>query len=303
LYRYGGGSEREDGDYLPAASEEEQPRGKEWESVVMTEGHYLMESEDEALRLDLKTDRDSVLRQARWAGVQEGMRLADLGCGSGKTTSALYSLVAPGGEAVGVDIAEERIAFAREKYQAPGLDFRCADIRESLEDLGSFDFLWVRFVLEYYLRGSGEIVRNISRILRPGGLLCLLDLDNNCLCHYRMPPRLERTLHAVMDILAEKANFDAFAGRKLYSYLYDLGFEDIRVAVEGHHLIYGELGESDSFNWMKKIEVAPKKVGFDFAEYPGGFEEFREEFELFFGDPRRFTYSPLVSVVGRKGGF
>jgi len=268
----------------------------------VTEEHYLMESREEALRLDRKTDRDAVLRQALWAGVEQGMRLADLGCGSGKTTSVLHGLVGPEGEALGVDISEDRIAYARENYEAPGLSFLSADIRRPLAGLGSFDFLWVRFVLEYYLRGSFEIVRNLTDILRPGGLLCLLDLDNNCLCHYEMPARLERTLHSVMGALAEKANFDPYAGRKLYSHLFDLGFRDIRVSVEGHHLIYGELRESDAFNWMKKIEVAPRKIGFDFGEYPGGFEEFREEFDRFFGDPRRFTYSPLVSAVGRKGG-
>jgi ubiquinone/menaquinone biosynthesis C-methylase UbiE len=264
------------------------------------EKNYLMESEEEALRLDRKTDREAVLRQARWSGVEPGMRLADLGCGSGKTTSVLHGLVGPEGEAVGVDISEERISFAKERYHTPGLEFLCADIREPLEGLGSFDYIWVRFVLEYYLRGSFEIVRNITNILRPGGVLCLLDLDNNCLCHHEMPARLERTLHLVVSALAEKANFDAYSGRKLYSYLYDLGYRNIRVTVEGHHLIYGELRESDAFNWMKKIEVAPKKIGFVFEEYGGGFEEFREEFDRFFSDPRRFTYSPLVVAAGRK---
>lgn len=268
----------------------------------MAENNYLMESDEEALRLDRKTDEDAVLRQARWAGVERGMRIADLGCGSGKTTSVLHGLIGPEGEAVGVDISEERIAYARKKYPAPGLKFQSADIRKPLDGLGSFDCLWLRFVLEYYLRESLDIVRNITEGLRPGGLLCLVDLDNNCLCHYEMPPRLERTLHLVMGALAERANFDAYAGRKLYSYLLDLGYRDIRVTIEGHHLIYGELRDSDAFNWMKKIEVAPKKIGFVFEEYSGGFEEFREEFDRFFGDPRRFTYSPLVVAVGRKAG-
>ena len=73
--------------------------------------------------LDRKTDEDAVLRQARWAGVEQGMRLADLGCGSGETTAVLHGLVGPAGEAVGVDISEERISFAREKYHGPGLEF------------------------------------------------------------------------------------------------------------------------------------------------------------------------------------
>ncbi len=44
---------------------------------------YFMESEEESLRLDLKTDSGTVEEQARWAGVVPGIRVADLGCGAG----------------------------------------------------------------------------------------------------------------------------------------------------------------------------------------------------------------------------
>jgi hypothetical protein len=158
----------------------------------------------------------------------------------------------------------------------------------------------MRFVLEYYRAEGAALVRAAASWLRPGGRLCRLDLDTNCLCHHEMPPRLERAVHEIMALLGERGNFDPHAGRKLYAHLYDLGFRDIAVTVEGHHLIYGELRESDAFNWMKKIEVAPRRVGYDYPGYPGGQEEFREEFERFFADPRRFTYSPLVVAVGRK---
>ena len=44
-----------------------------------------------------------------------------------------------------------------------------------------------------------------------------------------------------------------YCGRKLYSFLYDLGFEQIRVNIVPHHLIYGEIRDLDFFNWIKKI--------------------------------------------------
>ncbi len=262
--------------------------------------NYLMESEDEALRLDLKTDRSAVSRQARWAGIRPGMRVADLGCGSGKTTAVLQELVQPGGQAVGVDLSDKRIEYAAREYGHTGATFIPADIRAPGDGLGTFDAVWVRFVLEYYRAESASIVRTVASLLKPGGLLCLLDLDNNCLCHHEMPPRLERAMHEIMGALSARANFDPYAGRRLYAHLYDSGFEDIAVTVEGHHLIYGDLRDSDAFNWMKKIEVAPQRIGYRFPEFPGGYEEFREEFERFFADPRRFTYSPLVIAVGKK---
>lgn len=60
-----------------------------------------MENEGENLRLDRKTNPKVVEKQAAWAHIVPGMRVADLGCGSGKTTSVLCNLVRPGGSAVG----------------------------------------------------------------------------------------------------------------------------------------------------------------------------------------------------------
>lgn len=261
---------------------------------------YLMESNEEAFRLEVKTDPVAVSKQALWAGIKPGMRVADIGCGSGKTSSILYGLVQPGGETVGVDGSHTRIAHAKERYAAEGVNFACRDILDSLESLGKFDFVWVRFLLEYYRSNSFDIVRNISNILKPGGVLCLIDLDYNCLNHFGLSSRLERTIQTAIKILEDKANFDPYVGRKLYSFLYDLGYQDIDVDVSAHHLIHGALKNVDAFNWLKKIECVTSKINFSFEGESWGYEEFVKEFQEFFADPRRFTYSPLICCRGRK---
>jgi ubiquinone/menaquinone biosynthesis C-methylase UbiE len=266
----------------------------------MTRADYLMEGQEESFRLDQKTDPAVVERQARWAGIRPGMRVADLGCGSGKTTSVLHRMVLPGGEALGLDFAPSRYEFARSHYAAPGVEFLCRDVREPLEDLGLFDFVWVRFLLEYYLSSSFEMVKNFSRILKPGGILCLIDLDHNSLNYYPLPERIEKTFSRMAVHVREKADFDLWAGRKLYTYLYDLGYQDIAVDVSAHNVIYGPLKETDAFNWVKKAEVAPQKMGYDFPEYDGSHREFFEEFSKFFRDPRRFTYTPIIACRGVK---
>jgi len=268
--------------------------------VYMQRKEYLMEDEDETLRLERKTDRETLQRQAQWAGIRPGMRVADIGCGSGITSSFLHDLVQPGGSVVGFDFSEKRITHAREHYAQEKIEFHCRDMLDPLDDVGMFDFVWVRFVLEYFLAGSFDVVKNISTIVKPGGILCLIDLDYNCLSHYGVPVRLERALFEIMHQLQEKADFDPYAGRKLYSYLYDLDYEDLDVTISGHHVLFGELREADSFNWMKKVEIAPRRIGYAFPEYGGGHEEFIEEFRRFFTDPRRFTYSPIISCRGRK---
>jgi SAM-dependent methyltransferase len=263
-------------------------------------GGYLMESDEETLRLDMKTDAKTVENQALWAGIKPGMRVADLGFGSGKTSLYLHKLVQQNGEVVGVDISENRINYAKKHYNKKGIKYILRDIRDPLDDLGMFDFIWVRFVLEYYRTESFDIVKNISRILKPGGIICLIDLDYNCLNHFGLSQRLKRTIYGLTKAMEKNADFDPFVGIKLYSFLYDLGYQNIDVSMTPHHLIFGELNEIDAFNWTKKLEVAVKKLGYEFKEYKGGYEEFFEDFKIFFSDPRRFTYTPLISCRGCK---
>ena len=266
----------------------------------MSHRGYIMESEEESIRLDLKTDPKTIKKQAIWAGLKPGMRVADFGCGPGKTTFFLNKLVQPNGSAVGVDISQKRINYARTHYKDKGLEFLLGDIRDPLDNLGLFDFIWVRFVLEHYRSTSFDIVKNISSVLKPGGILCLIDLDHNCLNHYGLSQRLEAALYGIMEAVEKHADFDPYAGRKLYSYLYDLGCLDIKVNLAAHHLIFGELKETDEFNWRKKVEIAGKNSDYKFEEYEGGYAEFYEEFKRFFNNPKRFTYTPVISCRGRK---
>ena len=262
---------------------------------------YLMENPEEALRLDVKTDPDAVRKQALMCGIGPGARVLDGGCGSGKTTSILHEMIQPGGAIVGVDFAEERIQFARKHYaKADGIEFRLMDLRSPLADLGQFDFIWVRFVLEHYLNGAVDIVKNLADCLKTDGHLCLIDLDYNCLSHYPMKPEMEEMIQKLVQKMIQKYNFDPFVGRKFYTYLYDLGFSDINVNVIPHHLIYGDLKSNDEFNWIKKVEMASVKAKELFRNYPGGYDAFFNDFNTFFHDPRRFTYTPLMICTGIK---
>ena len=222
----------------------------------MTQDSYIMESEDEALRLDLKTNPDALKRQVLWAGLEEGMRVADLGCGPGKTSFYLNEIVQPGGSVLAVDISPQRIAYAKDHYETAGLQFVQQDIRQPMDHLGRFDFIFMRFVLEHYRTDGAAMVASAAKLLKPNGILCLADLDHNCLNHHGLSWQLESAIAGIMEALKRHKNFDPYAGRKLYAYLYDLGFQEIRVAMEAHHLLYGELGNEDAFNWRKKIDMA-----------------------------------------------
>ncbi|MBW1703142.1 MAG: class I SAM-dependent methyltransferase [Deltaproteobacteria bacterium] len=262
---------------------------------------YLMENLEEAIRLEIKTDPEAIRKQALWCGLKPGLRVLDVGCGPGKVTSILHEMIRPGGNILGVDYSEERIRHAKQRYgQKACIDFQVHDLRYPLKGIGLFDLIWVRFFLEYYRAESPEIVRNLTECLKPGGYLCLLDLDNNCLNHYELPAKMEKILFGLMDRLEKEYNFDPYSGRKLYAYLYDLDYQNIQLDLIAHHLFYAEMRDEDIFNWIKKVEVTSSKTKDLFEKYPGGRAAFFSDFTEFFLDPRRFTYTPLILCKGMK---
>lgn len=264
---------------------------------------YLMENPLETQRLEVKTDPEQVRRQALWCGFRPGMRLLDAGCGTGKVSAILYDMVQPGGSVTGIDASEDRIRHARETYgRRPGLDFHVRNLRSPLDDLGPFDAVWVRFVLEYFRTESPAIVRRLSACLHPGGRLCLLDLDQNCLGLFELPKRIRAFLPRIVKSVEERLGFDPFAGRKLYSYLYDLGYENITVGLMEHHLIYGPIREGDAFNWTLKMRKLAELLEGEWEAYPGGKDAFLVDFASFLPQPRRFIYTPLILCKGEKPG-
>jgi ubiquinone/menaquinone biosynthesis C-methylase UbiE len=261
---------------------------------------YLMESRNEGKRLEIKTDSGAVKRQATWAGIGPGMRVLDVGCGTGITTAALAELVGKSGHVTGLDCSEERLIIARERYESERISFFHHDIRIPFQSDLPYDAIWARFILEYFRNEQRVIVTNSLASLRPGGIACLADSDNNSLNHYGQNERLQNTLCDIMTRMERDFNFDPYAGRRLYSHLFELGFTQIDCLIEPHHLIFGQLSKKDAYNWMRKVELTAKKSGCNFSAYGGNYEAFRKEAMEFMCDPKRFTYTPLVVVRGIK---
>jgi SAM-dependent methyltransferase len=261
---------------------------------------YFPESKDELNRLEDKTDISVVIDQARWAGLQNGMQVLDVGCGPGITTFALAEVAGSSGRVVGIDRSEERIAYARGKYEAQNVEFVQCNFFDDHSALGQFDFVWMRFIHEYFLKEAYQLTEHISKLVKPGGVLCLIDLDRNCLNYHGHSARLERNIQNLFECFMKNNNFDPNAGIKLYGHLHDLGFINIRVDVRAHNLIYGELSERIRNNFWQKIGMGGRQSGWTFEDYEDGFAGFEREFKTYFESQRRFCYTPLIISRGVK---
>jgi SAM-dependent methyltransferase len=101
------------------------------------------------------------------AGVGQGTRLLDVGCGPGELAS---SATAQGAIPTGIDIAPAMVDLARERH--PDLDFQVGSAEELPFEDGSFDAVVANFVLLHLGRPETAIGEWV-RVLAPGRRLAL----------------------------------------------------------------------------------------------------------------------------------
>lgn len=100
--------------------------------------------------------------------LQPGLRVADVGCGTGQHLLRYAEAVAPGGEAIGYDFSPDAVAQAR----ARGAVAEVADGAALPVAGASFDALASAFAV-YYLPDLERTVAEWRRVLRPGGVLAV----------------------------------------------------------------------------------------------------------------------------------
>ena len=100
-------------------------------------------------------------------------RLLDLGCGDGRISAELASIV-KAGSILGVDNSPEMIAMARNNYPPimyPNLSFQLADA-SALPFRNEFDVIFSNAAL-HWVKDHKPVLKGIADSLRPGGRILL----------------------------------------------------------------------------------------------------------------------------------
>jgi demethylmenaquinone methyltransferase / 2-methoxy-6-polyprenyl-1,4-benzoquinol methylase len=117
-------------------------------------------------------------RAADRAELRPGDTALDVCCGTGDLALELRRRVGPAGRVVGCDFSEPMLELAREKADRLGLsdvEFEWADALDLPYRDGSFDAVTVGFGVRN-LADLGTGIRELSRVLRPGGRLVVLEI-------------------------------------------------------------------------------------------------------------------------------
>lgn len=113
------------------------------------------------------------------AGLRAGMRVLDVGSGSGDVSFLAADLVGPHGYVVGVDrsqAAVERATARAIRHRIYNVEFELGDPAE-IHFERPFDAIIGRFVLMYQ-GDPARSLRNMMRYLRKGGLVVFQELDS-----------------------------------------------------------------------------------------------------------------------------
>jgi 2-polyprenyl-3-methyl-5-hydroxy-6-metoxy-1,4-benzoquinol methylase len=183
------------------------------------------------------TDADRLRRQAKVmagateeflvrAGLREGSRCLDVGCGQGHVSIVMAQIAGNGGRVVATDVDAEALEAARLAAQSAGVnvEFVLADASDSVGKK-EFDLAFSRLVLCYLLDPLSALRAMLSSV-RPGGSVAVEDIFNGTL--RSEPPRT--VLDEVQEVFGATVRSnggDPTIGPRLRAMLLAVGLEEI----------------------------------------------------------------------------
>jgi len=184
-------------------------------------------------RLSMQADVAWAMERAQLlsVGLKPTDRVIDVGCGPGHLSCRIAELV-PEGSVVGVDTDPDLLASARQSAAAKGLE-RVSFARSWADGMpletASADFAYARFLLQHVPQPV-EVVREMSRVVQPGGTVMVVDTDDGGILVHPEPAGLKQLLDASRDGQAAQGG-DRLIGRKLSQHMTRAGLENVQVQV------------------------------------------------------------------------
>jgi SAM-dependent methyltransferase len=189
------------------------------------------------------------------AGLAEGMRCLDVGCGGGDVTLELARLVGPGGRVVGLDGDGVILSLARQDAARAGLcnvEYRQADAAH-VQDRPAFDLAYARFLLTHVTDPEG-VLANMRHATRGGGAVVVEDIDfSGHFCH---PPcrAFARYVELYQEVVRRRGG-DPDIGPKLPGLFLAAGVAAVQVRVVQPAALHGEVKSLASITLEKVADA------------------------------------------------
>lgn len=185
-----------------------------------------------------------------WA--HPGMRVLDVGCGTGVLLAPLVGLLGETGQVAGIDFSAALIAEARRRATENGsrIDFHIGDARALPFPDGSFDCAMANLLLQH-LEAPGPALSELVRVVRPGGMVLIGEQDwDSLLIDHSNRSATRRIVHNFCDAVP-----NGWIGRQLAFLLAQAGL--VTVTVSGvHYSLPSEEWMDPAFGFREIAEQA-----------------------------------------------
>jgi SAM-dependent methyltransferase len=143
-------------------------------------GYSLALSEQEQARYRRMAEVAVENESADWtaAGILEGARIADIGCGPGAVLRVMAERVGSHGHAIGIDADQSAVAMAtQEVADLVQAHVQLGTATDTGLDSDSYHVVMCRHVLAHNGGNEAAIVSHLASLARPGGCVYLVDID------------------------------------------------------------------------------------------------------------------------------
>jgi ubiquinone/menaquinone biosynthesis C-methylase UbiE len=161
--------------------------------------------------------------------LRPGMRLLDVGCGPGSITRGLAERVAPG-EVIGLDLSQETLEAARHDAAVRGLHnlrYEEGSVYRLRFPDASFDVAYAHQVFQH-LREREAALREMLRVVRPGGLVAVRDVDWGTVAYWPRDSWIDRFIEVHHQTWYRNGG-EPRMGRELRALFNDPALTDLRI--------------------------------------------------------------------------
>ena len=221
-------------------------------------------------------------------GVAEGARCIDLGCGGGHVAMELGRRAGPAGCAVGIDLDEALLEFARQDAAAQRLDnvtFQVA-AAENLAEAG-FDLAFARFLLSH-LHDPARVGALMVAAVHSGGTLVVEDTEFSGCFTYPTCPSYDRWVGWYQETV-RRTGGDADLGPRLPALLRSVGVTDLGVRVVQHAYLDGP------HKRLQEMSMDKQKAAVVAAGVASG-----DEYDAAHAELQAFTTDPTTLIAGPR---
>ncbi|MBB6273964.1 ubiquinone/menaquinone biosynthesis C-methylase UbiE [Pedobacter cryoconitis] len=186
--------------------------------------------------------------------LKQGLRVLDIGCGTGAISKDIAERVGPEGFVIGIDNTEKFIVSGKESYQTNlNLELLHHDLF-SYEPEEKFDLIVSARTLQW-LNNPKEALQKLKTLLKPGGQLSVLDYNHEQLSWEPQPPESMLAFYRTFLKWRADAGMNNHIAEDLAGYFEETGFQEIEV------FNAEEVYRRQDNNFLQRIGIWSKVAG------------------------------------------